>query len=227
MRNAISLAGLAIAFIAATTDAQAPRDGDRFLTRSYGAPILSAAGPHFGLVRNRRVFQSAVQAEWVLADNRAFALSSTVEGLLAIVFRPTDAPRTDCVLQRPPPGKIRCFPVDRPSSPVAGFGLTPLGLKLYVAPASPVRFFASAAGGGIFFDRETPVQESRRANFSAEFLLGAEFTLSRSADLSIAWKFQHWSNAGTAYMNPGIDANLLYLSIKRRRFKEPTPESAL
>jgi hypothetical protein len=218
MRLTAFIAVASTAFLVATGQAQsAPTAGARYVTRSYGATLLGNGGPHFGLVRDRRVFQSAVQAEWVIGANRALAVSTTVEALTALLMRPGYAPEQDCFLQRPAPGTMRCFPVERPGSPVAAFGFTPLGLKLQIAPASRVRPFVSVGGGFIVFDRETPVVDSRRTNFAAEFIVGAEMADSKGANLSVAWKFQHWSNGGTAYMNPGIDANLLYVGIRRRR----------
>lgn len=214
MRCAISLVGTALVLGAAMSHAQshAPAVGDRYLSTSYAASFATNSGPHFALVRHRPVLQSAVQAEWVTIANRAVAFSTTMEAVVAVLLPYRDARTNECFEN----GR-RCFPVSRPRVPVAALGGTPVGFKLYVAPDAPVRLFGSVAGGFIAFDRSTPVIAASAVNFAAEYVLGAEFVRPTGAALSVAWKFQHWSNGGTAYLNPGIDANLLYVSFKRQR----------
>ena len=54
-------------------------------------------------------------------------------------------------------------------------------------------------------------------HFVWEYLLGAEVAVDAQRSLEVAWKFQHWSNANMSHFNPGLDANLVTVGLKRRR----------
>ncbi|HEX8848104.1 MAG TPA: acyloxyacyl hydrolase, partial [Gemmatimonadaceae bacterium] len=79
------------------------------------------------------------------------------------------------------------------------------------------RPYLSGAAGFLWFTRNTPEPEARRLN--ATFELGAGLRVARGEHraLMLGWKFHHLSNAWTAPYNPGLDGNVFYVGLVRRR----------
>jgi lipid A 3-O-deacylase PagL len=102
-------------------------------------------------------------------------------------------------------------------SAVVGAGILPTGFQLYTRSVRPVRFFLGAAGGLLWFTRDTPVPDARRMNFAADAGVGAELLSHDGRVLVVGYKFQHLSNGGTARLNPGFDTHLMYVGVMRRR----------
>jgi len=110
-----------------------------------------------------------------------------------------------------------CVRAFQSASGAFGVGAMPIGLKMHLLPSGAVRVFGSVSIGLIQFDRRMPSPEARSTNFSGDYAVGVEVPVGGGSHVvSVGWKFLHWSNAGTAPSNPGVDANLLSLSIKRR-----------
>jgi hypothetical protein len=215
---AVAFALAALADVPALAGQSTPplRRGDRFVNTSGGISFATTGGPRMALVRDRSVFMSAVQAEWIAWSDSNFAFSWTAELVpIALIVPPRNAPESYCWL-RVATQQLECYAVDGPHRPVAAAGVTPVGFRAYMGPDNQVRAFAAAAAGGMVFDRNTPVSAARAVNFAVEFSLGAEVAVGDGA-LVAAWKFHHWSNANTARLNPGLDANLLYFGLKRKR----------
>jgi len=189
--------------------------GDRTFDASMSVSFYTDRGPHFALLRNRKVVMMGFKNERLFRVGKHFAWASTVEIPVSLILPHADAPAAECWWRST--GKRECFAVSNPNYPVGAVGLTPLGLKLYYGPTQRLRLFGSVAGGLVAFDRKTPVEAASALNFSAEYLLGAEFGVSAQRSLEVAWKFQHWSNANLTHFNPGLDVNLITLGLKRRR----------
>ncbi|NUQ21126.1 MAG: hypothetical protein HOQ09_09215, partial [Gemmatimonadaceae bacterium] len=86
-------------------------------------------------------------------------------------------------------------------------------------------YFAAAAGI-LWITRNTPEPETRRLN--GTFELGGGLRIERTGGAggagaggryawTLGWKFHHLSNAYTAPYNPGLDGNVIYLGVMRRR----------
>jgi len=211
---------VAVLLVAGSAAAQAPYElqrGQRFLAATFGGSFPTGAGPRFGVVRNRAVVMGSAQAEWVLAAGRYAALSGLVEIPVALVLPSADAPGHECWWRLTTRLRL-CSLVDRPHDAVMALGVSPLGLKVSASPASQARFFAALSGGGMYFDRNTPVVAARALNFSSELSVGIDVSSRDGSRVaSLGWKYQHWSNAGTAPVNPGLDANLIVVAVRSRR----------
>ncbi|HEX2781359.1 MAG TPA: acyloxyacyl hydrolase, partial [Gemmatimonadaceae bacterium] len=101
--------------------------------------------------------------------------------------------------------------------PVYGFGASPLGLELFGPRMRVVRPYFAAAAGFLWFTRNTPEPEARRLNATFELGAGLRVAHGERHALLLGWKFHHLSNAWTAPYNPGLDGNVFYLGVVRRR----------
>jgi Lipid A 3-O-deacylase (PagL) len=205
-----------IAIHCATLGAQPTRPllrGERFVGASAATSVYTDVGAHFAEIRERNMFAASLRAEWVLENAGPLAVSSTMELIpLALVSRRAGSVR-DCWPE--PSGNVHCQAGS--NEPTYGSGLLPFGVKFYAFNGARARFFASAATGLMVFSRDMPVTRSRRLNFTAEYGGGAEITTMGGGAVVVGWKFQHMSNAYTAPENPGLDLNMFYLGVLRRR----------
>jgi hypothetical protein len=132
-------------------------------------------------------------------------LAYAAEFLPAVIVWPIPMCQTICVSGQP----VR---FERGSAPVWGVGLTPLGLegRLRVHP----RWAILGAGGLGFiqFTRAVPVAGSRALNYTVEYGGGVLWRFRAQQWLQLGFKFHHLSNLYTAPLNPGLDANVLYLA---------------
>ncbi len=209
----LSLLPAAVAMGQGTTIAK----GTVYYGRYAAASFHMDGGPHVALLRNRKVLMMGFRRERVFAAGRRFLFATTMEVPVSVLLPLESRPAPAECFWRKSTGKLECYAVLQPGMPVGAFGLTPFGVKAYVGPLSRVRLFGALASGAIAFDRRTPVAKASALNFAAEFLLGADIGVGAGHALEVAWKFQHWSNANLSHLNPGLDANLITLGLKRRR----------
>lgn len=192
--------------------------GSRFVGAWLGgSPDSPTRGGIGGTTPDREFVLAGLRAEWVLDVAGPVALAATADLVpLAVVTRtPTYRPRT--VVPPDPRFPTFTYPEQTGARPVYGAGASPFGLALYAPRGGRVRAFAGAAAGGLWFTRNTPVPDARRFNFTAEFGGGIELARASGGALVLAYKRHHLSNAGSAPANPGLDANVVYVGILRRR----------
>jgi len=211
------MVGAALGLMAAESAAQlpsAPARGDRFRTVMHATSFGSNAGPRFAHVRDRAVVMSAWQSERVLVSMNGTSISRVVEVPFAVILPRHGDQSWNCrTLETLDP----CHRQNWAEFAVLGAGVSPLGLRV-AREVGSVRVFASIAGGVMAFNRNMPSPRARRVNYSGDYSVGVDFPSHNGASvISLGWRFQHWSNGGTARSNPGLDANLLTLSIKERR----------
>ena len=210
---------IAFALLATSAAAQSPGQPSRqpSLGAWAGASFYSPGGDFLGGETNRDLFLAGVRAEWVFATGRHLALAATVDAIpLAIVTRNpyyTDRVVGSAISRH---GERVDILEQTGRGPVYGFGASPLGLELLGPRIRAMRPYLGAAGGFLWFTRNTPEPEARRLN--ATFELGAGLRIARGEhrELLVGWKFHHLSNAWTAPYNPGLDGNLVYLGFQRR-----------
>jgi len=99
--------------------------------------------------------------------------------------------------------------------PVAGAGMSPIGLESQLRVGLRWRLFVAGAAGFVLFTREVPVVDARRFNFTFEVGGGAIWSYSPRWSLRVGYKFHHLSNAYTAPANPGIDGAVFFLGFAR------------
>lgn len=192
----------------------APARGDRFVEANVGFSWYSPRGDHWGLIGNRRVYLTGVRGEWVFAADGILAWSYLAEWVpLAVVERTSASETLNCY--RTPQSTV--CEVDRSVRVAVGTGAAPAGLKMYLNHGGSRRFFASASGGMIAFSSDVPVRASRRINFMFDYGGGVDFMRRDGRAVTIGYRFHHISNAGSGRVNPGLDANVLYLALRRKR----------
>jgi hypothetical protein len=194
--------------------------GDVMTERVAGFSWYSPAAASLGSVANRRVYLTGVRKEAVFAASGPFALAYTVELVPLAVVERTGANTQRC--RRNPNLVTFTCQYDYSARVAVGAGATPLGLKWYFNRGGLTRVYAAAGAGGLVFTSHVPVHRSRRANFTFEYGGGIEVLERNGAGLTVGYKFHHISNGGTTRLNPGLDANVLYLGVVSRR---PRPSS--
>ncbi len=88
---------------------------------------------------------------------------------------------------------------------------------MYLNRAGNTRFFGNAAAGGLVFSTDVPVYNSRRLNYVFEYGGGVELLRHDGRAVTLGYRFHHISNGSSARINPGLDANILYVGLRRRR----------
>jgi opacity protein-like surface antigen len=93
---------------------------------------------------------------------------------------------------------------------VYGFGAAPIGLKFNFRRNRRVQPFGQATGGFLYFNRQAPVDDSSRFNFTFDFSGGVQIVNSNRRSFTIGYKYQHISNGYTGTFNPGVDVQMVF-----------------
>lgn len=188
--------------------------GDRYLEFNAGFSWFSPRGGGWGLITGRRVYLTGVRAEWILDGEGSVGWAYGVEWLpLAVVERTN--PREVFACYDTATGRI--CERDGSARVAVGTGLSPVGLKAYFNQHGRTRLFANASAGGIVFSSEVPVYRSRKFNYMCEYGGGVEFARADGRAVTLGFRFHHISNAASGEVNPGLDANVIYLGLRRLR----------
>ena len=186
------------------------REKRTFSTRTAGMSWYSPRAARWGRITDRHVYLFGFGRERELGFSGPATLILTSEIPIALV-------------QRVPGRRRYCYIVDGNCLPdqgakyALGVGIMPVGFKLALQHSETARLITSAAAGTIVFNSDMPVARSRKRNFALEAGVGIESQTSGGRMLTLGYKFHHLSNAGTGEANPGLDANVVYLSITRPR----------
>ena len=214
------LAVAALAGIATEAQAQGPATGvpgsagaARLFTTTAGYSWHASRGPRWGSIVNRRLFLLGFGRDWVLKHGNGWELRRTFEIPLAMVERTSDQ-TVYCYNTRRGPGGWICEE-DQSDKAAIGVGLIPFGLHWQTAVPGTAQFHFRAAAGAMAFSNPTPVFGSTRANFVLEAGGGLTFPRALGREVMIGYKLHHISNAGLGRNNPGLDSNVLYLSLRR------------
>ena len=216
MRIALIAAALLAPFVGHAQDVgPAPlRLGDRFFEANAGYSWYSPRGGGWGLITGRRVYLTSLRREWVINDGRHVAWGYVGEWTpLAVVQRVHHGETYTC--HNDPQGTW--CERDRSVQTAVGMGFSPFGLKMYLNPQGKTRPFAHTAAGGILFSSAVPVHNSTRLNFTVEYGGGLEFVGGDGRSGIVGFRFHHISNGSFGQVNPGLDANVIYVGFKKRR----------
>ncbi len=96
---------------------------------------------------------------------------------------------------------------------VYGAGLAPLGLQFNLRPKKKIQPFISTNGGFIYFSKSIPNSAGKQFNFTAELGGGAQIFTSTNKAVTLGYKYHHLSNAYRGTVNPGFDANVIYIGV--------------
>jgi len=102
------------------------------------------------------------------------------------------------------------FVVTQTRKKVYGWGASPIGLKFNFRRNRRVQPFGQATGGFLYFNEQVPLAGAARFNFTFDFSGGVQIVNSNRRSLTIAYKYQHISNANRATFNPGVDVQMIF-----------------
>jgi len=179
----------------------------------WGGASFSTPGL-WGAVQGRALFIVGVQYRHPLSRSPSASLAYTFDLIpaAAVTKTPTRV-STACCSYVPLSGRRGAREIEQVEPATAyGFGVAPLGLQLVLFQQRPVQFALGIAGGLLLFDRDVPMLDTRRMNFTAELGAGVRIPIRDHWEATLGYKFHHISNAGTGTFNPGLDVNMFYLS---------------
>ncbi len=153
-----------------------------------GGSVASAT--IFGNTEDRKVFLFALRYGRILGAWESFSLEYTLDIFPAVVeFEPDSV---------------------RGHSSIYGAGISPIGLKVNFLQDSWIKPFVAASVGFAYFERDVPVPDSSRFNFTPEIGLGLQFFWTPKTAVTLGYKLHHISNANTGRSNPGMDSHVIY-----------------
>jgi hypothetical protein len=94
-----------------------------------------------------------------------------------------------------------------------GFGVYPIGLQVAFRPTTRLRPFLAGHTGVLFLFEPVPDPRGKQLNFAVGIGGGAEISITPKTSLTVAYRYHHLSNGFRGSINPGLDANLLYLGV--------------
>jgi hypothetical protein len=95
----------------------------------------------------------------------------------------------------------------------AGVGGYPLGLRVGFRPSSPIRPFIAGHTGFFYLFEPVPDERGRHVNFAVGVGGGVTISFAHRITLTLGYRYHHLSNGFRGSINPGLDANLLYLGV--------------
>jgi opacity protein-like surface antigen len=202
--------GLAGTAAAQTAAAPASVLAPKFEVTPYvGGARNSPAGTHLGVTpdRNHLFLGVHVSVNFVRTQRWTFGYAPEIVPLLLVSNNPKYRTVTISAGQT--------ARVEKGRGPVAGVGMSPIGLESQLRVGSRWRLFAAGAAGCVLFTREVPVANARKFNFTFEFGGGAIWSYSPRWSLRMGYKFHHLSNAYTAPVNPGVDGTVFVVGFSR------------
>ena len=93
-----------------------------------------------------------------------------------------------------------------------GVGTSPVGADVIFLPEKPWQPFTGVHAGISYFTRNVLSSHAAQFNFLLDGRAGVRFSLRGGKSLSVAYMFQHMSNAYTALENPGVDSHMVHLA---------------
>lgn len=144
-----------------------------------------------GRAEDRKLFLAGLRYGRVLKTWESLSLEYTIDIIpAALVFMPDSARGS--------------------RSTIYGAGISPLGIKLNFGQDAWIKPFIAASVGFLYFQENVPVPRSSRFNVTPELGLGLQLFLTPNNALTLGYKLQHISNAGTGRSNPGMDSHFIY-----------------
>ena len=159
---------------------------------SFNSPTL------IGTAEDRKYFTIGLRYGRVFATSKIVAYEYTIDFVpVAVVFQPDFA---------------RAF--SGPSaSAVYGVGLSPVGFKVNFNRSGRFKPFLSTSGGFLYFKDPVPndVPGATKFNWTFDFGGGVHISSGARRAVILGYKFQHISNGDRSQVNPGFDANVIYV----------------
>ncbi|MFB6279515.1 MAG: acyloxyacyl hydrolase [Salinibacter sp.] len=98
-----------------------------------------------------------------------------------------------------------------------GVGVNPAGLRVTFRAARRVQPVLSGSAGLVYLGQPIPSKRGTQFNFVFDVGAGLRVVLTPDLLLSAGYRYHHLSNGFRGQVNPGVDANLLYLGVSFAR----------
>ncbi len=208
LRQAAAVLLLAASVSSARLVAQAPVRPERPAPATWqvgtylGVARSSPGNGALGTMPNRDHLLLGLQAGTTILRVGAVQVNYVAQLLPLLVVHDRTAAAYDSLVK-----ELAVAPLPRRAWAV---GIAPFGLELATPASRRVSAYLSSAGGALIFSRAYPDVTGRRTNFTLEAGGGIRLRTRASQWAQLGYKYHHLSNAGTAFANPGLDANLFY-----------------
>jgi hypothetical protein len=194
--------------------AQTPDADDSPPARFEAGPYVGVArhslvGTHLGVTPDRDHLFVGVHAVLNVVRKHRWTLGYAPEVVPLLLV--SNNPK----YQRFPDGSGGQIVIEDGRGPVAGFGISPLGVEAQARLGRRWRGYGAGDAGVVWFTREVPVAYARALNYTLEFGGGVLWQYCPRQSLRVGYKFHHVSNAFTATQNPGIDAAVFLVGMER------------
>jgi hypothetical protein len=103
------------------------------------------------------------------------------------------------------------FVITKTRKSVYAWGIAPIGLKFNFRRNRKVQPFGQATGGFLYFNEDVPVAGAARFNFTFDFSGGVQVVNSNRRAVTIGYKYEHISNGYRSSINPGVDAQMIFV----------------
>lgn len=100
-----------------------------------------------------------------------------------------------------------------PSASAYGVGAVPVGLQFVYAAEHTVQPFFGGSTGFMYFPRPVPDGRGRRLNYTFDLSAGLRWILGEHRVLTVGYRFHHLSNGFRGEINPGFDANIVFVGL--------------
>jgi hypothetical protein len=193
----------------------APRAGDRYWGAWFGASFDSPIGTFWGgTTPGRSLVLVGLRAHYVVETLGPVAIAFTADLIPTAVVNNNPRWRWSELVGG---GEVYEYKEITDSGLVYGAGLSPVGLHVSMPVWGPVRAYGGGAVGGLWFTHEVPVPYARSFNYTLEVGGGLDVAIGAAHVVAIGFKVHHLSNMNAASSNPGLDGNVFYLGLLRRR----------
>jgi hypothetical protein len=98
-------------------------------------------------------------------------------------------------------------------SPTVGVGIAPVGLQFVYRTHRRMQPFFGGSGGLMAFPEPIPDGRGRGLNYTFDISVGIRYVLMTNRVLTVGYRFHHLSNGFRGDINPGFDANIIYIGL--------------
>ncbi len=107
---------------------------------------------------------------------------------------------------------LRSFPPFTEAKTAFGLGTNPVGADVFFLPEERWQPYTGVHAGASYFTRNVLGFRAAQFNFMLDGRAGVRLPLHGGKSLSVAYMFQHMSNAYTAMINPGVDSHMVHVA---------------
>lgn len=100
-----------------------------------------------------------------------------------------------------------------PSLTVYGVGFVPAAVQFVYGTNGTVQPFFGGSGGLMYFPDPIPDGRGRKLNYTFDVSFGIRWVLDEHRVLTVGYRFHHLSNGFRGEINPGFDANIIFVGL--------------